>query len=139
MKAIKKLFGRSFELNLPFAALLIGVDVNASSPRKLTLILLGVAAVLSKAILLTQTVPLAHLAGGLITIVTALACAIKLCGSLFRWQGRCLVLPCMAIAYLLVHLLLTLSHGLALLLPLGFAALVSTIVWLVLIQTERHT
>ena len=124
---------------LLFAALLIGVDVNASSPRKLTLILLGVAAVLSKAILLTQTVPLAHLAGGLITIVTALSCAIKLCGSLFRWQGRCLVLPCMAIAYLLVHLLLTLSHGLALLLPLGFAALVSTIVWLVLIQTERHT
>lgn len=115
---------------LLYAALLIGTDANALPPSKPRLMLLGFLALVSKAILLTQAAPLASLAGGIITVTAALACALRLCGSRYQWRGHCLVLPAAAGLFLLISILTCLSHGLSLLLPLGFASLVSAVLWL---------
>ena len=119
---------------LMYATLFLGVDDYAPKPSRLALIGLAVLCLLSKGILLTQLAPLARMAGGIITVVTALCCALRLSGSRFQPHGWGMVLPVCTILYVLIAFLLALPHGMALLLPLGFAALISAAAWLVMGQ-----
>ena len=113
---------------LMYTALFLGVDETAPRPSRGAMIGLLLLFLLSRGILLTQSAPLARMAGGLITMVTALCCGLRLCGSRFRPRGWGLALPISAALYVLLVLAAALSHGTALLLPLGFAALVGAIV-----------
>ena len=117
-----------------YAALFIGVDELAPKPTRAALIGLCLLFLLSRGILLTQIAPLAKIAGGIITMATALCCAIRLSGSRFRPQGWGLALPIAALAYAVIAILLGLSHGTAMLLPLGFSALISAAVGLIMGQ-----
>ena len=112
---------------LLFAALFLGVETE--SPKLSKPVLLGLCALflLSRAILLTQPEALARMAGGIIAMAMALGCALRLCGSRFQWKGLCLVLPAATALYALVALLAALPAGTALLLPLGFAGLISAV------------
>lgn len=117
---------------LLFAALFLGTDTESPKPAKQTLLLLAVLLLLSRAILLTQPDELCRMAGGVMAVCVALGCTIRLCGSRFQWKGLCLALPIAAAVYVIIALLLTLSHGTALLLPLGFAVLISAAAGLLL-------
>jgi len=110
---------------LLYAALFLGTDTETPKPAKQTLILLAVLFLLSRAVLLTQPAPLCRMAGGVMAVSTALAGAIRLCGSRFQWKGWALALPAAAAVFVLIALLMALPHGTALLLPLGFAGLIS--------------
>jgi len=112
---------------LLFAALALGVDEHAPRLSKGTLIGLCALFLLAKVILLTQPAPLARMAGGIIVMVMAMGCGIRLCGSHFRWEGLCLVLPALAALYALFSLIFALPLGTALLLPLGFAGLIGAV------------
>ena len=111
-----------------YTALFLGVDEHKPRPSRGALIGLCFLFLLSRGILLTQPTALARLAGGIITMVTALCCALRLSGSRFRPQGWGLALPVCTVLYVVIAFLLGLAHGTALLLPLGFAALVCGIV-----------
>lgn len=117
---------------LIFTAIYLGADLNAPLPRRQTMIVLALTALIAKAILLTQPLPLGNMAGGIITLWTAFACARRLCGGAFRWKGWSLLLPGAAAVYSLAVVLAALSHGAAMLLPLGFAGLIAGVMVLLL-------
>ncbi|MBQ3157570.1 MAG: hypothetical protein IJB81_11770 [Clostridia bacterium] len=108
---------------LSFAAIALGVDLTRPLPRKQTLLILLATSLIAKAILLTQPAALAQAAGSILTLCTALCAVLRLCGPAFRWKGLPLLLPIAAAAYVLLTVLTTLEA--ALLLPLGFALLIS--------------
>ena len=122
---------------LAFAALFLGIDQDAPLPQPRTMLILLIAGLLAKAILLTQPVSLARMAGGIIVVCTAFGCGVRLCGNLFRWKGLPLVLPSAAIVYVLAAALLGLSSGVTMLLPMGFAALISAAMCLLLLFEDR--
>lgn len=117
---------------LLFTAMFLGTDAESPRPARQTLILLTVLFLLSRAFLLTQPADLCRFAGGIMAVCTALSCALRLCGSRFRWKGLGLALPIAAGLYVLIAIVLALFQGLALTLPLGFAALISAAACLLL-------
>lgn len=108
---------------LTFAAIALGVDLARPLPRKQTLLILLATAFIAKAVLLTQPAALARTAGDVLTLCTALCAALRLCGPAFRWKGLPLLLPIAAAAGVLLTVLA--APEAALLLPLGFALLIS--------------
>ncbi len=123
-----------------YTAIALGVDLSSPAPRWQTLLGIGVAALLAKAFLLTQTGTLALMGGGVITAAAAVICAARLCGSAFTFKGngwkRTLPILLAGGLYVLGTVLAGLSAGSAMLLPLAFSALIAAAIVL-LIRFEQ--
>lgn len=121
---------------LLYTAIALGVDLTQPAPRWQTLLTLGVMALLAKAFLLTQPGTLSLMGGGILAVITAFGCGLRLCGPAFQLKGPGLksAVPLIAAAclYTLIAVLCALSAGMALLLPLGFAALMAAAIVLLL-------
>ena len=119
-----------------YTAIALGVDLTRPLPRRQTLLALGAAALLAKAFLLTQSGSLSLMGGGILTVSLAAGCAVRLCGSAFTCKGesrrRCLPLLAAWGVFVLAAVLCVLAEGTALLLPLGFSALISAVMFLLL-------
>ena len=119
-----------------YAAIALGVDLTCPRPRVPALLGICVAVLVAKAFLLTLSDPLALMGGGIIAVSTAAGCAIRLCGQAFALQGaslkRCLPVIIAAVISVLGFVLFALPAGITLLLPLGFAALISAAIILLL-------
>ena len=126
---------------LLYAAIALGVDGASPPPARQTLLVLAVSAVLARVFLLTQTPALALMGGGILTVCLAAACAVRLSGSAFHLKGpglkASLPLPTGAGLYAAIALLCALPSGTALLLPLGFTALITAVMALLLLFEHR--
>ncbi|MBQ2930478.1 MAG: hypothetical protein IJD99_09720 [Clostridia bacterium] len=122
---------------LLYTAIALGVDLSRPAPRWQTLVGLVLAAIAAKAFLMTQPAPLSVMAGGIIAVVSALGCCLRLGGTGVQWKapGLKMSLPLSGAAalYVLIAVLLVLSEGASLLLPLGFAVLIAAVMVLLLL------
>lgn len=127
---------------LTAAAILIGVDLNAPKLRWPTLITACLLALTARLLLSTQTAPLIAMASGMIAVTAAACTVIRLGGEGFRFSVR-LRNPAfwlMAAAAILLAGLLVYGglQGLAVLLPLGFALLISAAVILLVMFEHKN-
>lgn len=124
-----------------YTAIALGVDLSRPAPRPLTLLTITAAALLARCFLLTQPDALARMAGGILCVCAAAGFAIRMCGAAFRLDAdnriRALVIPGAAALFCLCALLFSLPQGAALLLPLGFAALLSAVTLLLLLFEDK--
>ncbi len=122
---------------LCYTAIALGVDVNRPLSRWQTLLGAGLAALLAKLFLMTQSAPLALMGGGILAAWVAAGCAVRLSGAGFRLKGKgcgsSIVILAAAALYMMVSMLAALSEGAALLLPLGFALLMAAVICLLLV------
>ena len=119
------------------AAIIISVDLYAPRLRWPTMLCLCVLALLTRAFMSAQPPALSTMASGIIAVAAAAASVIRLGGEGFRFSFR-LRNPAfwlMAAAALLMTVLAIygLFEGFAALLPLGFALLISAVIFMLII------
>lgn len=128
-------------VSLLAAGIFVGVDLNAPRLRWPTAVICCLLALLTSAFLHAQPDALRLMAGGILS-VTAGWCAMRRLGGAgfnFSWQVRNPVLWLTAAAglALLVLLVVGLLQGLACLLPLGYAVLLSAVIALLILLEQR--
>lgn len=122
-------------------AIAIGVDLSAPRPRWIILGAALVLALLTRLFLSAQPDALTFMASGLVSVAAAFAALMRLCGQGFILKGNgsrpalgMLAATILAGAALLIFGLL---QGMAALLPLGFAALISAAILLMMILENK--
>lgn len=117
-----------------FGAIAIGVDLSVPRPHPVTLAITLVLALVARVFLANQPDALVFMGSGLVGVSAAISAAIRLCGQGFTLKGAgsrpalgMLIAACAAALTLLV---LGLLQGTAALLPLGFSALISAAICL---------
>ena len=122
-------------------AIAIGVDLSAPRPRWSVLIIPLALALLTRLFLAAQPGMLTFMASGLVGVAAALGALMRLCGRGFTLTGSGSRLPRIllgaAIASGVLLLICGLLQGLIVLLPLGFAALISAAILLLLLLENR--
>lgn len=126
---------------LLYAAIAIGVDLTAPRLRWPTTLAVWALVLAARFFLKGQPLPLVTSASGLLCLSAAVCAAVRLCGKGFclKGEGRMLSLYLLGAAALLALGLIVygLLQGLAALLPLGFAALVSAVISLLIIFENK--
>lgn len=119
---------------LLFAAIAIGVDLTAPKLRCPTIVISCVLAFFTRLFLAAQPAALILMASGMISVAAAFSAAMRLCGKGFilKGEGSQLSLITLIAAAVIVFALLVYGvfQGIAVLLPLGFAVLVSAAILL---------
>lgn len=121
---------------LLFAAIAIGVDLTAPRLRWPTIVIACVLALFTRLFLGAQPEALSVMSSGMFSIAATFCAAMRLCGRGFtlRGEGSRLPLGMLAAAALAVVALLVYGclQGVTVLLPLGFAALISAAIVLLM-------
>lgn len=122
-------------------AIAIGVDLSAPRPRWLILGSAMLLALLTRLFLSAQPGALTFMASGLVSVAAAFGALMRLCGQGFLLKGNgsrpalgMLAATILAGAALLIYGLL---QGMAALLPLGFAALISAAILLLMMLENK--
>ncbi len=119
-----------------FGAIAIGVDLTAPKLRLPTAIILSAIALLTRLFLLSQPTPLVFMASGMISTAAACSTLMRLCGKGFTLRGPGSRFPLGMLglcgAMLLLLVLIGALQGIAVLLPLAFALLVGSAVFLLI-------
>ena len=122
-------------------AIAIGVDLSAPRPRWIILGAALVLALLTRLFLSAQPDALTFMASGLVSVAAAFAALMRLCGQGFILKGNgsrpALGMLAATIAVGAALLIFGLLQGMAALLPLGFAALISAAILLMMILENK--
>lgn len=122
-------------------AIAIGVDLSVPRPRWIILGAALVLALLTRLFLSAQPDALTFMASGLVSVAAAFAALMRLCGQGFILKGNgsrpalCMLAATIAVGAAL--LIFGLLQGMAALLPLGFAALISAAILLLMILENK--
>lgn len=123
------------------AAIFIGVDLTAPKLRWPTALVCCVLALLTRLFMSSQPLALQTMAGGMIAVAAAFCAVRRLGGDGFRFsfqvRNPAFWLSASAAAMLLILLATSIGQGLAILLPLGFAILISAVIFLLIAFESR--
>lgn len=126
---------------LLYAAIAIGVDLTAPKLRLLTLAITCALALFCRGCLSGQSAALAAMASSMVSLTAGVCGAIRLCGKGFalKEEGSRLSLGLLGASALLMLLLLVygVMQGISVLLPLGFALLISAAIGLMILLENR--
>lgn len=126
---------------LTAAAIWVGADLTAPKLRWPTMLFVAVIALLTRVFMSTQSDALVQVAGGILTIVTAMCTARRLGGYGFRFsfqlRNPAFWLVASAAVMLLALLIAGCLQGLAALLPLLFSILMSGLIGLLVLLENR--
>ena len=126
---------------LTAAAIWVGADLTAPKLRWPAMIFVVLIALLTRVFMSTQSTALVQVAGGILTLVTAMCTARRLGGYGFRFsfqlRNPAFWLASSTAAMLLVLLIVGCLQGLAALLPLFFSALMSALISLLILLENK--
>lgn len=126
---------------LLFVGITIGVDLNAPRLHWVTLMLTCILAVITRLFLHVQPDALAVMASGMISIAAAVSASMRLCGRGFALRGPggrfAIGMLAASAAAVLALLIYGALQGTAVLLPLGFAALISAAMILLMLYERK--
>ena len=123
------------------AGIFVGVDLTAPRLRWPTAVICCLLALLARAFMNTQPPELSTMVGGFLAVTAGYCTLRRLCGYGFRFslqmRNPAFWLTAAAVLMLLILLIIGLLQGLACLLPLGFAAIISTVIALLILLESK--